>query len=114
MNDLYPELRDYIYQYCSQFKTDDEAMACKTVLYQNLADTSASMLEMMKKKGWISDDPVVLAMIADGHGALRDRIVLRIWEQHGQELSLNLCPACGKIARTPKARQCQFCYHNWH
>ncbi|SFO29368.1 hypothetical protein SAMN05428949_4820 [Chitinophaga sp. YR627] len=114
MNDLYPELETYIFRFCGEFQTHHEVMAYKTVLYHNLSDTPAHLLKLMKETGQISDDPEVLAMMVDGRDALRDRIVRRVWEQHRQELSLNLCPVCGKIARTPKARQCQFCYHNWH
>ncbi|SFE07520.1 hypothetical protein SAMN05518672_104386 [Chitinophaga sp. CF118] len=113
MNDLYPELEDYIYQYCQKFQTKDELMAGKTVLY-NLKTQSETMLSMMRRKGWISDDPVILDMIADGRDALKSRIVKRIWNEHQHELSLNLCPACNKITRSPNASQCRFCFHDWH
>ena len=26
----------------------------------------------------------------------------------------NNCPKCGKLARTPKAKQCRYCFYNWH
>lgn len=45
MNILYPELENYIYHYCTEFKTPDELIAGKTAL----------------------DDSKILAMIADGH-----------------------------------------------
>lgn len=114
MDTLYPELKDYIYQYCGQFMTDDERMATKTVMYYNLNTVSESMLSMMREKGWMSDDPKILLMIADGREALKDRIVKRIWEEHRHELPLNLCSVCNKITRTPEARQCRFCFHDWH
>ncbi|WP_420989671.1 hypothetical protein [Chitinophaga sp. CC14] len=93
--------------------TVDEMMAKKTVLY-NLNTESESMLSMMREKGWMSDDPKILSMIADGKEVLKDRIVKRIWEEHRHELSLNLCLVCNKITRTPEARQCRFCFHDWH
>lgn len=27
---------------------------------------------------------------------------------------INRCPKCSKIARTPKAKQCPWCFHDWH
>ncbi|SEW52798.1 hypothetical protein [Chitinophaga arvensicola] len=113
MDTLYPELKTYIYQYCLEFMTEDEIMAKRTVLY-NFYMPSESTLSKMKEKGWISDHPRIHAMITDGAEALKDRIVNRIWDEHRDELCLNLCPVCNKIARTPAARQCRFCFHDWH
>ncbi|RFS20120.1 hypothetical protein DVR12_20605 [Chitinophaga silvatica] len=114
MDTLYPELKDYIYYYCGRFMTEDEAMARKTASHYNLETESETMLTMMKEKGWISDEPKILSMIEDGKEALKERIIRRIWEEHQHELNLNLCPACSKITRTPKAKQCRFCFHDWH
>lgn len=113
MNDLYPELEDYIYQYCRQFQTPDELIATKTVSYLS-ANPSERVIAMMRERGWISDDPLILDMIADGRDALKSRVVKRIWNEHQHELSLNLCPICHKITRSPEARQCRFCFHGWH
>jgi hypothetical protein len=113
MDGLYPELEDYIYEYCRQFQTENEVIAGRTVLY-TLTARSDSMRAIMRGKGWISDDPVILAMIADGGEALKSRVVQRVWNEHQHELTLNLCPACNKIARTPDARQCRFCLYDWH
>ena len=111
MDGLYPELENYIYEYCSKFRTVNEALAAKTLIYNPYSE---SMRAMMAKHGWLSDDPVVLQMIADGYEAFKGRTVRRIWADHRHELSLNLCPVCGKIARTPFARQCRFCGYDWH
>ncbi|SIT27048.1 hypothetical protein SAMN05421788_107122 [Filimonas lacunae] len=113
MNDLYPELVDYIYGYCSQYQTPEELIAGRTLMYMGTS-ASEKMQSMMREKGWISEDPVILEMIADGYQAFKKRTVNRVWAQYRVELSLNLCPVCGKIARTPQARQCRFCYHDWH
>lgn len=88
MDTLYTELKDYIYRYCEGLMTEDEVVAKKTVLYHFPSMESESML--------------------------KERIVNRLWKEHQLELPLNYCPACHKIARTPKARQCRFCFHHWH
>lgn len=88
MDPLYDELKDYIYRYCERFMTADEVDAKRIALYHFPS---------------MESEPV-----------LKERIVKRLWEQHQHELPLNLCPVCNRIARTPKARQCQFCFYNWH
>ena len=30
------------------------------------------------------------------------------------QLSLNRCPECNRIVRTPNAKQCLWCGHDWH
>jgi len=87
---IYPELIDYIYQFCDEFKTDDEKLAGKTILYKSQN------------------------MIADGYDSFKKRVAGRIYSQFKNELDLNLCPRCNKIARTPKAKQCRFCFYAWH
>jgi hypothetical protein len=113
MDTLYPELKDYIYHYCGSFMTEDEVMAKKAISY-GFNTAPELTLSLMNKEGWKADDPKVLSMITDGWEALKDSIVNRIWNEHRYELRLNLCPLCNKITRTPEARQCRFCFHDWH
>lgn len=113
MTDLYPELEDYIYDYCGQFQTAEERLARNTLMYSSKT-TSEGMLAKMKQNGWISEDPNILAMTADGYQALKRRVVERIWREHRDMLNLNLCPRCNKITRTPEAKQCRFCHYDWH
>ncbi|MBC9909868.1 hypothetical protein [Chitinophaga varians] len=113
MHTLYPELEDYIYRYCEKFMTEDELDAKKAMAY-GYNTQPASIRSVMQEKGWLNDDPRVLAMMADGDKATKDSIVKRVWNDHQHELPLNLCPKCFRIARTPQARQCRFCYHSWH
>jgi len=44
----------------------------------------------------------------------REKVAIILWEKHKNEIYLNNCPKCGKITRTPKAKQCRFCHHDWH
>ena len=62
----------------------------------------------------LSDDPQVLDLARDGHNAFVLRTGQRIRNEHQNEIFLNYCPQCGKLARTPKAQQCRFCGHDWH
>ena len=110
---LYKELVDYIYENAGEFKTPAERMAGKFILY-NGKGMSDRMLSMVKHKGWFDDTEEIRAMVADGYDVFKKRVAERIYREHKNELKLNLCPQCGKIARTPLARQCRFCFHQWH
>jgi len=61
----------------------------------------------------LSDDPQVLDLARDGYDEFALRAGQRILNQHRSEILLNYCPQCGKLARTPKARQCRFCGHGF-
>lgn len=111
---LYPELIDYIYDYCSQFNTAEETLAGFTVSVPQIFLASKEGLAWHKQIGRYSDDPKIQAMIAEGFEAFKIKVATRIFNEHKDELDLNLCPQCGKIARTPKARQCRFCGYTWH
>jgi hypothetical protein len=111
--DISPDLIDYIYFYCGSFQTKEEMLAGKSILY-NTKGLSPKTLDFIKSKGWFSDEERIQAMIADGFEALKERVAIRIYQQHKDELNLNYCPKCNKLARTPQAKQCRFCFFDWH
>jgi len=110
---LYQELVDYIYWHQSKFMTADEKTAARTVIHL-LKDNDDKMLAAKKKMGWISNDHRVFKMLANGYDEFKHSVASRIYSQHRDELTLNLCPKCGKIAKTPKAKQCRICFYDWH
>lgn len=110
---LYPELIDYIYFYCERFKTPDEILAGHTISIPK-AFMHGEGLEWHKRMGRYSDDPKIQAMIADGFEKFKIRVATRIYNEHKDKLNLNLCPQCGRVARTPQAKQCKFCSHDRH
>ena len=59
-------------------------------------------------------DPEALALMHDGVEPFRQRVRDRILREHEDRVVLNYCPRCGQLARTPRARQCQWCFHDWH
>lgn len=38
----------------------------------------------------------------------------RLVESHADEVVINRCTKCGVLAKTPKAKQCLACGHDWH
>jgi hypothetical protein len=65
-------------------------------------------------RGLLSNDPGALQPASGGIDAFMMRTAQRILDEHSNEIAFNYCPRCGALAKTPKARQCRFCRHDWH
>ena len=60
-------------------------------------------------------DKDVREALADGFAPLQERL----WQQvlacfQSGQLAMNRCPRCSRVVRTPGARQCLWCGHDWH
>lgn len=58
---------------------------------------------------FLSEDPAALELAIGGTEVFMERAASKILSEHGSDIFLNNCPRCGKLAKTPKARQCRFC-----
>jgi hypothetical protein len=58
-------------------------------------------------------DPQVDSALKQGHLAFFDRVRARILAEEADQVFINRCPICQRIARTPKARQCMWCHYDW-
>jgi hypothetical protein len=61
----------------------------------------------------ISDDADVLRLTEGGFEGFIERTSARILDESRHLISFNRCPKCGGLARTPTARQCRYCAHEW-
>jgi len=61
-----------------------------------------------------TNDPDALSLMSAGVDSFRRRVRERILRDHPDKVLLNYCPKCGGLATTPKARQCCWCFHDWH
>lgn len=113
---LYPELIDYIFGYQSKFMTKNENAAQWHVFAMGKSKngTNKAFYNHFKQRNLISDDTEVIALLKFGFENFKEKVATRIFNEHRDELELNLCPKCFKIARTPLAKQCRFCHHDWH
>ena len=68
----------------------------------------------IKKSNWLSEDPVILDLLANGYEKFVLNTATRILEENPDKVFLNTCPKCERLARTPQARQCRHCGHQWH
>jgi hypothetical protein len=53
-------------------------------------------------------------LLAEGPDACRQRIRDRLLVEHSARVFVNRCARCRCIVRTPGARQCFWCGHDWH
>lgn len=116
MKSLTEELKKYILWYCRDWMLPEEVAALNR---SGLTDSGEESTRRMVKKspkfdkfyGFENNDTNTL--VALGKEKLEKKIALRILNQYGNEV-LNHCPKCGKLARTPKAKQCRYCSFDWH
>ena len=112
-----PELADYIFNYCYQFYNDKERKAVNhnlwIVKFTPFKDREYPTIKEMEQR-LKSDDPEVLDLLKNGYRSFIMNTSERIYRDHQHELELNVCPKCKGIARTPQAKQCRFCGHDWH
>jgi hypothetical protein len=114
-NDLYPELREYIFQYCGKYfwrKQNLKDFKLDTIVnsdYSNIA-----MYKVLTGGGPILENKKISDLTNDGFEGYKNKMSEIIFNECKNELELNLCPKCSKITRTPWAKQCRFCFHDWH
>jgi hypothetical protein len=109
----------YVIRYFPRLMTGNETAAVRHAMYCNkLNQTPAEKKERFRKmflsRGLISESPEVLAMLDDGYETLITRIADRILNEEGDKITFNNCPECGRLTRTPYAKQCRFCGNDWH
>jgi len=106
----------YIINYYTQFFTDHESKAHRHLMsLEKLGEVNEddNRLTAYKKMEWISSDPIVLDLIKNGAEEFYKKTANRIVNDNGEIELFNNCPNCGKLARTPKAKQCRFCENKW-
>jgi len=114
---MYPELIDYIFQYCWKYYSAAEREAIDhnfgVVQFGKYPFGQHPKIDEAKNR-FLTENQEALKLLENGYSEFIKNTATRIFNEHGNELELNLCPECGKITRTPKAKQCKFCGNNWH
>jgi hypothetical protein len=112
----------YIVHYYESFMSAQELRVCKHLFITSKItggrSDSAAQEEATKKTSALHDllstDPDVKRLAAAGMDAFVLKTAERIRGDHREDIFFNNCPRCGGLARTPKARQCRHCFHDWH
>jgi hypothetical protein len=119
--ELTPEAAHYVIGFYGSLMTDVERRAqqhlsatMKATLGRSDGTAQKDAQRSRIHSKFLSEDPDVLRLAADGYEAFAQRTAARILRECGAEVRFNRCPRCGKLTRTPTARQCRHCHHDWH
>jgi hypothetical protein len=109
----------YILNYFSSLMTKEEQVAWRhwSTTYkmehsESTFDQKDSRKKLSIERGLMTDDKHILVLLEDGIDDFERRVAERINTENS--INFNDCPNCGKLARTPKAKQCRFCVYDWH
>jgi hypothetical protein len=109
------ELTRFVWNHYARLLTPVEAKVSLAVVAEEKAAVGhQAFAKFLRKRHGLDDDAVVLAQLADGKEAFRQRTTRRILREHGHEVFINRCDRCRRIVQTPKARQCLWCGFDWH
>lgn len=107
-------LVDYVFGYCTRLLTEAERLAYRSIIAQRKARNARSEGERQALRNlWVSDAPEVRTLLANGESAFLQATAVRVVLENGEGI-LNRCARCGVLARTPHAKQCPACFHDWH
>ncbi len=109
------DLEQYIIIHYPELLTIEEKAAYKhhltTLKAQNSENTKYG--EMLMNR-WGTTNPEALSLLEGGYDNFKNRVATRILSEVSDKVFINNCPKCDELARTPKAKQCRFCGHDWH
>ena len=109
----------YVVNYFGHLMTQPERAAywhLTATIKATHRDDAAAQEEAMSNKinaRFLSADPEVLRLASVGWQQFLKTTAQRILSEHADQVFLNCCPRCGRLAKTPRAKQCRFCRHDW-
>ena len=74
--------------------------------------SSSRKIELLKRIKDQENRSDVQELLAKGELAFIQKLSYRINQEHPEVVAR--CPKCTKVLRTPRARQCRWCLHDWH
>ena len=108
-------LKDYVLEYFYHLFTDLERFGFIAVTAKEKAtEPGPNMAKKIIDRWGSNNSPDVVEALSKGHEAFREAVFQRLMNEHSEKIEINRCPKCNKIARTPKAKQCRWCFYKWH
>lgn len=75
---------------------------------------SERMGRVLRERWGAGSDAAIAAALAGGWPVFRSSARARVMRDHADEVVVNRCPSCLRVVKTPLARQCLWCGHDWH
>lgn len=106
----------YVMVYFSKYFTETERLAVRhTMSTEKLEhNNNPNFKKVYERNGWLTSNQAALDLLKNGYNNFATNTATRIVAEHGDDVFFNNCPKCGKLARTPEAKQCRHCGHDWH
>jgi hypothetical protein len=119
--ELNPKVAYYVVRFHAELMTDAERKA-QQHLFATMKATMGRSDEMAQHVAqndnmfsrWLSSETPVLNLAKDGYQRFQLTTAARILRDSADKVFFNCCPACWELARTPSAKQCRYCGHDWH
>lgn len=114
------ETADYIISYFSNLQNQKEKLANRHISSMiklgssNIDKNSDAITNVYRRIGWLTDDEDALSFVRLGEEGFKLKVAERILSDHSDEVAMNYCPKCNRLARTPTAKQCRHCGYDWH
>ena len=108
------ELKKYLLEQCRDWMLDDEKVVLRRLSlteYGEITTRKSALTQHKMELLYKFKDDNVNEMVSFGKTRAEENIAKRILKDN--PYILNNCKRCGKLARTPKARQCRHCGHKW-
>lgn len=101
--ELYMELKDYIFSYCGNHFRDIEKKAHRHLIAtaKSKKGENVTAHKFIMKEEDLRENKEIGDLVSGGFESFKEIVVERIWNDHKDELELDLCPRCNRIARTP-------------
>lgn len=77
-------------------------------------DANDSKIKDMVLRQWGTRNKEILKLLDNGYDEFKRITAERILREHSDKVVVNNCQKCGRLARTPLAKQCRHCGHDWH
>ncbi|WP_342644522.1 hypothetical protein [Mucilaginibacter sp. CSA2-8R] len=111
------ELADYIVKHYSELLSLSQKMILKQYRHSlKLADRAdrERLISIYTRSKWLSGEPETFAQLDGGYSNFIINCSKELLSKHGADIVINICPQCGRLARTPLAKQCRHCFFDWH
>ena len=110
-------LRAYVFKHFHHLMTPLER---RTIEYTTPIIKDSDHWKVKRLYGFLEDrdghvpDEEVIAAFTIPYATRKEIAIDRLISTCTDRIFVNRCPECNRIARTPTARQCMWCHHDWH
>jgi hypothetical protein len=111
------ETANYLVRYFPNLYNETEMLAKEHMEISLLLDTPEAIENhkaLYGKDGSLSEDKEVLKLVELSEGDFNLVVAARMLRDHKDQIHFNYCEKCNALARTPCAKQCRYCGHDWH